>query len=84
MYEIVFSQDAEKYFKKLEKELQKRIINSLERIKVLPLSYIERLVGLNYYKLRVGDYRIIIDLKQDKMVIFIIKIGHRKDIYKDL
>lgn len=84
MYKIIFSQDAEKYFKKLEKELQKRIINSLKRIAVRPNAYVERLVGIPYYKLRVGGYRLILDVKENDSIIFIMKIGHRSDIYKKL
>ncbi len=84
MYEIKFSQDAEKQFKKLENELQKRIINSLSRIIINPENHIERLVGVPYYKLRVGDYRLILDLKVNDSVILVIELGHRKNIYKQI
>ena len=35
------------------------------------------------YKLRIGDYRVIIDLEKDKLIVLIIKIGHRKNVYKN-
>ena len=84
MYRVIFSQNAEKQFKKLDKQLQIRIISSLTRISVNPSNHIERLVGFPYFKLRVGDYKIIIDLKISESIIFLIKIGHRKDIYDKL
>ena len=82
MFQIVFSQEAEKELSKLEKNLQKRIFNALDRIKINPSRHVEKLVGLPYYKLRVGDYRVIADINEDS--IEITRIGHRKNIYKKL
>jgi len=84
MYKIVFREDAEKQFLKLEKELQKRIIKTLEKIRFRPYSFIERLVGLPYYKIKVGKYRVLLDIKHQEMILFIMKVGHRKDIYKQI
>lgn len=82
MYEIVFSEKAKKQFLKLEKDIQKRIVSSLDRIKLRPGAYVTKLVGGTAYRLRVGDYRVIIDIVKGKLIILIIKVGHRKDIYK--
>lgn len=76
MFEIVFSDKALKQLKKLEKQIQKRIVNSLERIRIRPESYLTKLVGDPGYKLRVGDYRVIVDLDKGKLLILIIKVGH--------
>ena len=82
MYEVIFSAKAEEQFKKLEKEVQKRIIAVLERIRIRPESYVSKLVGESSYKVRIGDYRAIIDLDKNKLIILILKVGHRKNIYK--
>jgi len=84
MYEIIFSDKSKKQLKRLEKSIQKRIISVLERIRIRPENYITKLVGDFGYKLRVGDYRIILDIEKDKFLILVIKIGHRKNIYKTL
>ncbi|MBS3170764.1 type II toxin-antitoxin system RelE/ParE family toxin [Candidatus Woesearchaeota archaeon] len=84
MYEIIFTENAEKELYKLEKIIQERIISSLERIRFRPESYIKKLVGDPAYKLRVGDYRVIIDLQKDKLIILVIKVSHRKNVYKNL
>ena len=81
MYEILFSDKASKQFYKLERSLQERIINSLERIRIRPEAYVTKLVGDPAYKLRVGDYRIFLDIDQGKLIILVIKIGHRKNVY---
>jgi len=84
MYQIEFTEKALKQISKLEKEIQKRILNSLERIRIRPESYVTQLVGEPYYKLRVGDYRLIIDIQNDRLILLVVKVGHRKNIYKEL
>jgi len=83
MYEIIFYDKANVQLNKLPFEIKTRILNVLERIKVRPHHFVSRLVGSSYYKLRVGDYRVILDIKQDKLIIFVIELGHRKNIYKN-
>jgi len=82
MYEIVFSEKAKKQFLKLEKDIKKRIITSLDRIKIRPEAYVTKLVGDASYRLRVGDYRVIMDIDKGKLIILVIKVGHRRNIYK--
>lgn len=80
-YEIIFSDKALKQIKKLDKKIQERIIAVLERIRVRPEAYVTKLVGDPGYKLRVGDYRIIMDIENNKLKILVLKVGHRKNIY---
>ena len=82
MYEIIFSDKAKSQFNKLEKNVQERIGSVLERIKLRPEHFLEKLVGEPGFKLRVGDYRIFLEIYNDKLVIFVIELGHRKNIYK--
>jgi len=81
MYFVEFSQIAEKQFFKLDKEIQGRIINVLERIKIRPFHFVKKVIGTNYYRLRVGDYRVILDIKEEKLIIFVIELGKREKIY---
>ena len=80
-YEVIFSDKALRQLKKLEKQIQERIIAVLERIRVRPETYVTKLVGDPGYKLRVGDYRIIMDIDNKILKILILKVGHRKNIY---
>ena len=82
MYEIIFSNKAKKQLFKLEKNIQERIIAALERIRIRPDSFITKLVGDPGFKLRIGDYRVIMDIDNNNLLILVIKIGHRRDIYK--
>ena len=51
----------------------------------LPSPNITKMKGKNsFHKIRSGDYRIIYEIHDDKVIILIVKIGHRKDVYKRL
>jgi len=78
MYKILFSLSAKKQLQKLDKNVQKHIIAVLERIRIRPEKFVRKLVGDPGYRLRVGDYRIIMDIDKDKLLVLIIKIGHKK------
>lgn len=81
MYEIIFSDLALKQLKKIERATNERIIHALERIRINPTAHVKKLVGEPDYSFRVGDYRIILTIDQGKLVIFVIKVGHRSTIY---
>jgi len=81
MYSIIFNPFAEKQLKKLENNLQRRILDVLNRIRIRPHHFVKRLIGSPYFRLRVGDYRIILDIQNDKLVIVVVELGHRKNIY---
>ncbi|HUW68030.1 MAG TPA: type II toxin-antitoxin system RelE/ParE family toxin [Candidatus Nanoarchaeia archaeon] len=81
-YGILFSDSALKQLKKLEINVQERIISTLERIRIRPQAHVTKLVGDPGYRLRVGEYRVIMDIDDGNLVILILKVGHRKKIYK--
>ena len=81
-YEIFFTDKASKQLKKLEKDDRERIIKSLERIRIRPEAYITKLIDDPGYRLRVGDYRVILDIKKEKLIILVLMVGHRKNIYE--
>ncbi len=80
-YRVLFSDLALKQLKKLDGEARQRIITSIERIRVRPESYIKRLVGEEGYRLRVGDYRVIVDIDKQELMILVLGMGHRKNVY---
>ena len=82
MYTVLLTKKAKIQLNSLEKHIQKRIISVLERIRIRPEKYVKKLVGDPSYRLRVGDYRIIMDIEHDKLLILVIKVGHMKHIYK--
>lgn len=81
-YEIIFSSSALKELKKLERKDQERIISALERLRIRPERHVTKLVGDPGYRLRIGQYRVIMDIEKGKLLILVIKVGHRKNIYQ--
>jgi len=82
MYEVVFYNGAKRQLSKLASDIQKRILNTLERIKIRPFHFIKRKEGTPYYILRIGNHRAILDVRKEKSLIFVVEVGHRKNIYK--
>lgn len=78
---------AEKELEKLDKQIGRRIVKFLRRLESIedPRSIGEALVGTalgNYWKYRVGDYRIIADIQDKKLVIQVVRIGNQCEIYR--
>ena len=63
-------------------EIRQRIIAALERIRTRPDAYVRKLVGDDGYRLRVGNYRVIVDLDKEKLIILVLRIGHRRNVYE--
>lgn len=86
-YKILFEKNADKQLKKLDKTQQRLIVNWI--IKNLENTNDPRVFGKalkgnlkDYWRYRVGNYRIIAEINDDEVKILIIEIGHRKNIYK--
>ncbi len=81
-WDIEWSKEAMRSMGRLERKNTERIINKLESIRSDPRKFLEKLTGYDYFKLRVGDYRVFVTLIYDKQIIFIETVDHRKRIYK--
>ena len=77
---------AAKSIKKLPKADKKRIVEKIDSFADdLPNPDTTKMKGNNPFpKVRVGDYRIVYEIQDDILVILVVKIGHRKDIYRNL
>ncbi|MFC1647845.1 type II toxin-antitoxin system RelE/ParE family toxin [Nanoarchaeota archaeon] len=82
MYELTYSKNAFQQLNKLDEDIRKRIIKSLERCRIRPEHFLEKQVGSPLHKLRIGDYRAIVELYKGELRILVIKVGHRRNIYK--
>ena len=82
-YEVIFSDLADKQLSKLPIQVQKRILGTIKRARIRPYVFVTKLVGSKYYRLRAGDYRVIMDIIDNKLIIHVIEVGHRKNIYKN-
>ena len=84
MYSLIYTHRAEKDIRKLPPEIKKRIGKSLFRFKEDPLRYANQLVDpkLGTYRFRIGDYRVIFDIEGSEIIV--LRVGHRREIYRIL
>jgi mRNA interferase RelE/StbE len=86
-WKVDLSPTALKQLGKLDKSVSGRILNFLrERVEKLddPRQIGQRLQGTlsEFWKYRVGDYRLICSLEDDRFVVLVLRIGHRREVYK--
>jgi len=81
MYKLIFEKRALRCISKLEHSIKKRIWKKLHDCKKDPFRIFEKLVETKGFKLRVGDWRVIVDIERGKKTIIVLKVGHRKNIY---
>ena len=85
VYTVELTKQAAKSLRKLPADVRETIIVKIEELAKDPFSPnldIKKLQGRDGYRLRVGNWRIIYDLYKQQLLIVVIKIGDRKEVYK--
>lgn len=82
-YRVEFERTAEKELDALPAQARARIIKALHRLAGNPRKSpnIKALHG-GGYRLRVGNYRVLYAVKDDLLLVLVVKVGHRKDVYR--
>lgn len=83
-YSILLSPPAERQLKALTEPVQKRIVKRLRMLKENPRPQgVKKLAGEeDLYRIREGDYRIIYTIQDKQLIVLVVKIGDRKEIYR--
>ena len=84
VYRVSLANQARKDLLALPTEYQERIVKALDAISLDPFSRVKRLQGSPLFSRRVGEYRIIYTIRRSRMVILVIRIGHRGSVYRGL
>ena len=85
MYRVLLRPPAQKFLRKLrDKSLTARLIAAMRRLASQPRPPGgEKLVGPeNLYRIRVGDYRIVYQVRDEVLLVLVLKIGHRREVYR--
>ncbi len=83
MYTIVLTKQAQKTLDKFADHIAQPILNAISNLQENPRpNGYRKLRGRDGYRIRVGNYRIIYDIYDSELVIDVIAIGHRRDIYE--
>ncbi len=81
-WKVVYFPKVVKELRKLPFEDYKRILKKIDDVKENPFIYLERLVGSPDFRFRVGNYRILTRVVNDKLILMIIKIQKRSRVYQ--
>jgi mRNA interferase RelE/StbE len=82
-YKIFFKRSVEKDFESIPKKHLKRILDRIEMLAEDPRpSGSEKLTGQERYRVRQGLYRIVYSIQDNELTVWIVKVGHRKDVYR--
>lgn len=84
-YSILLAPPAERQLKALTEPVQKRIVKRLRTLKENPRPHgVKKLAGEeDLYRIREGDYRIVYTIQDKKLIILVVKIGDRKEVYRN-
>lgn len=83
-YVVTITPSAYKELSRLPPTIEKRIRKALTKLSADPFATgidVKKLKGRNHYRLRVGDYRVIYDVRTAELVILVLEAGHRQHIY---
>lgn len=83
-YSILLAPPAERQLKALAEPAQKRIVKRLKSLRENPRPHsVKKLVGEeDLYRIREGDYRIVYTIQDKKLIVLVVKIGDRKEVYR--
>ena len=83
-YNIEFVASALREFRALDRQIQRRLSTRIEELRDNPFpSGVRKLQGeADYWRFRVGDYRVIYRIEKQRVVIVIVRIGHRREVYR--
>ena len=85
MYEIVFTRQAFKSLRRLPADIVRPMRERLDQIAEVPFVQnpnVTKLQNRPGYRLRVGDWRVIYDVQEGEMIILVLKVGSRGDVYR--
>ena len=88
MYAVEFTKSASKDLKKLPDYIRQRVETALTSLRLDPFSDLIRYRKVkghdSLYRIRLGDYRVVYEIKAEKLLILIIRVWHRGDVYRGI
>ena len=83
-YQIIIKPTAEKSIRKLDRDTQRRVTRLLEALALEPRpGGVVKLAGAdNLWRVRIGDYRVVYEIHDNRLVVLVVRVAHRKDVYR--
>jgi len=86
MYKVELGREPEKFYRKQSRKIQIQISTALRKLALNPrLEQAKKLAGMDeLFRVRVGDYRIVYTIEDDRLVVLVVRIAHRREVYRGL
>ena len=82
-FDLEFAPSVKKDLKKIHKSEVPRILQAIDQLQNDPKPLgSKKLINEELYRIRLGVYRIVYEIQENKLVVLIVKVGHRKSVYK--
>lgn len=87
-YRVEFAKSAKQEFDRLPAKIQNKVLEACRILSTNPFSEILKIKKLkgadSLYRIRIGDYRVVYEVRREVLLILVIKIGHRREVYRNL
>ena len=82
-YHIIYKGSAAKELRKLDKEAQRRLLMAIETLGITPRpDGVKKLKArFNQYRIRVGSYRVVYEIRDEQLLVLVLLVAHRRDVY---
>lgn len=83
MYQIMFRSSAVKELRKLTADHRKSVSNAIDSLAREPRPKgVKKMAGTHAWRIRIGDYRVVYSIEDEHLIIEVIRIGHRREVYR--
>lgn len=83
-YAISYVPSAAKAIRKLDKSVASRLLEAIDGLATdpRPPGFIQLAGGRGEFRIRVGDYRVVYDVQDGELIILVLRVGHRREVYR--
>ena len=83
-YAISYVPSAAKAIRKLDKSVARRLLEAIDGLAAdpRPPGFIQLAGGRGEFRIRVGDYRVVYDVQDGELIILVLRVGHRREVYR--
>lgn len=83
-YSVGLKSEVKKYLLTLDKGLRSRISRSINNLADTPRPPgCKKLKGYDAYRIRIGEYRVVYEIHDNALIVLVVRVGHRREIYQD-
>ena len=83
-YKVLFKRSADRALKKLPQDVQRRIAGEAALLanNPRPAGVVKMAGDENLWRIRIGDYRVVYEIHDDRLIVLVLRVAHRKEVYR--